>query len=245
MLLPQRLYLTHTKARPRLPLKALRGIVIHWTANESSGANALANRSYFNQGFRAASAHYIVDSGHIVQCLPDHEVAYHCGDRPLGRYKPIGLTLMNGFKSVTPNYFTIGVEMCVNRDGHWPSTYRHTCELVARLFLAHDLPNGSIYRHYDITGKLCPRPFLEQLSWQKFLDDVLLAIFNLKLEGYGTGKVTAKNLNIRPAPSDLSKVLGMLDQGDTVLWTTEKDGWGLIADGAWINLKFVNKWPLS
>jgi len=239
MLLPQRRFLEPKKVRPRLPLKALRGIVIHWTANESRGANALANRSYFNQAFRAASAHYIVDDSNIVQCMPDLEVAYHCGDRPRGVYQAAGLKLMTGYSRTTPNFFTIGVEMCVNADGYWPSTYHHTVDLVARLFLAHQLPNGSIFRHRDITGKACPRPFLDALSWNKFLDDVQVEIISLTLERYRIGTVTAKNLNVRPGPGNFSKVLSVLDQGDRVLWTTELNGWGQIADNAWISLNFV------
>lgn len=65
--------------RPKIKLKKLKGIVIHWTANTGKGANAVANRNYFNTTKTAASAHYIVDDHSIVQCIPDGEVAWHVG----------------------------------------------------------------------------------------------------------------------------------------------------------------------
>ena len=43
--------------RPKFKLKKLKGIVIHWTANTNPGANALANRNYFNTTKNSCSAH--------------------------------------------------------------------------------------------------------------------------------------------------------------------------------------------
>ncbi|MEL6866296.1 MAG: N-acetylmuramoyl-L-alanine amidase, partial [Bacteroidota bacterium] len=78
-------FLTHRRTRPALrnrswyTIRQLKGIVAHWTANRSRGADAMANRNYFNTTDRYASAHYIIDDHSIIQCLPDHEVAYHVG----------------------------------------------------------------------------------------------------------------------------------------------------------------------
>ncbi|MFT5917530.1 MAG: N-acetylmuramoyl-L-alanine amidase, partial [Bacteroidia bacterium] len=58
--------------RPMRKLKSLKAVIIHWTANKSRGADAQANRNYFNN-LRPqhlpdgrvrkvyASAHYMVD----------------------------------------------------------------------------------------------------------------------------------------------------------------------------------------
>ncbi|GEB33715.1 N-acetylmuramoyl-L-alanine amidase [Brevibacillus parabrevis] len=56
-----------------------KGLVIHWTANERKGADAVANRNYFNKPTTEASAHYIVDDWQIVRCLPEIEMGYHVG----------------------------------------------------------------------------------------------------------------------------------------------------------------------
>ncbi len=52
--------LTNPTARPGTKIVP-KGLVIHWTANEKKGADAVANRNYFNKPTTEASAHYIVD----------------------------------------------------------------------------------------------------------------------------------------------------------------------------------------
>lgn len=96
-------------------IRQLKGIVAHWTANTKKGADARANRNYFNGSAMYASAHYIVDDGEIIQCIPDNEVGYHVG---ANSYKPDGERIMEK-SGLSPNYFLIGFEMCVNDDGDW------------------------------------------------------------------------------------------------------------------------------
>lgn len=65
-------------SRPQTPLKKVKGIVIHYTANP--GSDAIANRNYFNnlpsmnEGSEHpvyASSHYVIGlDGTIVQCIP-------------------------------------------------------------------------------------------------------------------------------------------------------------------------------
>ena len=79
----KREYLTVNEySRPGRKLKALKAIVMHWTAN--ANANEDQNAWYFEvkktgmSGY--GSAHFIVgQSGNIRQCIPEDEVAYHCG----------------------------------------------------------------------------------------------------------------------------------------------------------------------
>jgi len=78
-------------------IRTLKGIIAHWTANPHKGANAIANRNYFNTATRRASAHYIVDDHSIIQCMPDHEVAFHVGAK---KYKPIGEGMIENNLSV-------------------------------------------------------------------------------------------------------------------------------------------------
>ncbi|MEM6726046.1 MAG: N-acetylmuramoyl-L-alanine amidase, partial [Bacteroidota bacterium] len=145
----------------------LKGVIVHWTANTGAGANAWANRNYFNTTDRYASAHYMVDDNHILQCLPDYEVGYHVGART---YKPIGKSLMEGDKN--PNYFVIGIEMCVNSDGDWDKTYQNTVDLTQYLLNLHNFSIHQLWRHYDITGKDCPKMMIDEAPWQAFRKDV-------------------------------------------------------------------------
>lgn len=163
--------------RPRKLLKKKKGIVVHWTANENAKANAKANRDYFNSTTRACSAHYIVDSETIIQCVPDDELAYHVG---ASKYTDAGNKIKEG--AYGPNFFLIGVEMCVNKDGVWSKTYENTVELVAHLLKKHNLSIIDLYRHYDITGKDCPKMMLNNLAWLMFKQDVKAALTPPKVQ---------------------------------------------------------------
>ena len=174
------MFLTNKTARPGTKIVP-RGLVIHWTANEGKGANAVANRNYFNKPTTEASAHYIVDDGQIVRCLPENEMGYHVGAKS---YKPEAVARLSKY----PNDCTIGIEMCVNADGSFGAMYQRTVELAADILKRYCWGVDKLWRHYDITGKNCPSYFVSddyahkytgltaQQAWAKFKADVQLAL---------------------------------------------------------------------
>lgn len=209
------------KNRPKLKFKRLKGIVMHGTANENIGADAVANRSYFNNTTTAASAHYIVDDKQIVQCIPDDEVAWHVGAK---RYTAVGLKLSQ--MPYSPNYFLIGIEMCVNKDGVWSKTYQNTLELVEYLLKKYKLTVDDVYRHYDITGKACPRMMVDESDWKKFKGDLLSKSY--KIAPIRKGEVIASVLNCREEPSTLAEKNGKLTKGTIVNIYDTKGDWYLV-----------------
>ncbi|MGV3139730.1 N-acetylmuramoyl-L-alanine amidase [Brevibacillus agri] len=172
--------LTNKNARPGTRITP-RGLVIHWTANEGKGANAVANRNYFNKPTTEASTHYIVDDRQIVRCLPENEMGYHVGAKS---YKPEAVAMLSRY----PNDCTIGIEMCVNADGSFAKTYQQTVQLAADILRRYGWGVDRLWRHYDITGKNCPAYFVgddyarkytgltAQQAWAKFKSDVQLAL---------------------------------------------------------------------
>ena len=75
------------------------------------------------------------------------------------------------------NLLTIGIEMCVEKDGSFhPDTIERT-RLVVKMLQAkfpqlRDTQNR-VVRHFDITGKICPKPFVESPSaWKAFLKSI-------------------------------------------------------------------------
>ncbi len=168
--------LTNKNARPGTKITP-KGLVFHWTANEGKGANAVANRNYFNKPTTEASAHYIVDDKQIVRCLPENEMAYHVGAK---QYKLEAVAKLSKY----PNDCTIGIEMCVNADGDFRATYRRTVELAADILRRYGWGVDHLWRHYDITGKCCPAYFVDDkkarqylgtdaaTAWREFKDDV-------------------------------------------------------------------------
>lgn len=173
--------LTPGWGRPGKPMADTRGIVVHWTANLRPGANAIANRNWF-ESFRGykVSAHYIVDDTRVVLCVPEKEIAYHAGTAT----KPGALALFGK----SPNNHSIGIEWCVNEDSNGGETYRNVVGLCGDLMARYGWGPGNLLRHYDVTGKICPAFFVDDRwaermgfaggaahAWQQFRRDVTVA----------------------------------------------------------------------
>lgn len=149
-------------SRPGTTLTDVRGIVVHYTANP--GTSALANRNYFNNLERInakkknktyASSHFVIGiDGEIVQCIPLNEIAYASNER---------------------NDDTISIECCHRKkSGRFTrDTYHSLVELVTYLCKKYGLEETDVIRHYDVTGKNCPKYFVDhEDAWQDFRSDV-------------------------------------------------------------------------
>lgn len=147
----------------------IKGVVIHWVANP--GTTADQNRVFFElrkfgkHGY--GSAHFIIDlNGDIYQCIPTNEMAYHVG---ASEYTQTALRNLSDY----PNDCTIGIEFT---HPNWignpsPETYKSMIELTAYLLKKHKLSAlHDLYRHYDVTGKDCPRFFITNFDkWDDFI----------------------------------------------------------------------------
>ena len=153
-------YLTvNPYSRPGEPLEKINGVVIHYVGNP--GTTAHANRNYFESlasGLENtyASSHFIVGlEGEVIQCVPLTEVAYASNER---------------------NGDTVSIEVChPDETGEFsPVTYARTVELTAWLCREFRLdPSQDVIRHYDVTGKECPRYYVEHPeAWDDFRADV-------------------------------------------------------------------------
>ena len=153
-------YLTvNPYSRPGEPLEKINGVVIHYVGNP--GTTAHANRHYFQslssgQEGTYASSHFIVGlEGEVIQCVPLTEIAY---------------------ASNTRNGDTVSIEVChPDETGEFsPVTYQRTVELTAWLCREFQLdPAQDVIRHYDVTGKECPRYYVEHPeAWDDFRADV-------------------------------------------------------------------------
>lgn len=137
--------------------KVNRYIVIHFTAN--NGDTALGNCKYFYDVNRNASAHYFVDENGIYQCVKDSDVAWHCGAKS---YK----------HPYCRNSNSIGVELCSRKLNNYyfkDETVTNGVYLVRELMAKYNIPIENVIRHYDVTGKVCPEPYVrDNTAWQNF-----------------------------------------------------------------------------
>ena len=148
-------------SRPGIESDSITGIVIHYTANP--GSTAQQNRNYFN-GLKdshetSVSSHFVVGlEGEIIQCVPTWEIAYASNER---------------------NHDTVSIECChPDETGKFnDETYKSVVQLTAFLCEKYGLTQENVIRHYDVTGKICPKYFVEhEDAWQTFKEDVEAAL---------------------------------------------------------------------
>lgn len=150
-------------SRPGDPLRKIKGVVIHYVGNP--GTTAQANRNYFaslsdGREQTYASSHFVVGlEGEVVQCVPLSEIAYATKQR---------------------NVDTISIEVChPDSTGEFsPGTYERVVELTAFLCREFRLdPETDVIRHYDVTGKICPKYYVEHPdAWDTFRSAVSAAV---------------------------------------------------------------------
>lgn len=177
LLIPNRM------SRPQSKMLGIRGICYHWVANPKSTAKN--NRDYFNnlrnQTSRYASSHEIIGlDGEVIVCIPSNEVAYHAGAK---KYTARANQLLAG----SPNRYLYGIEVChPDWNGKYnPTTYKTAVERGADLLIEFGLKpsKDTIWRHYDVTGKDCPRYYVSNpREWDRLIQDITKE-YNRKIKG--------------------------------------------------------------
>ena len=142
---------------------SIKYIVMHYTAND--GDTDEGNAHYFQGAGRRASAHYFVDEDSVTQSVRDRDAAWHCGGDLESSHHPL--------RGICMNRNSLGVEMCSDIVGGkytiTPQTVDRAVELVKYLMAKYGIDVDHVVRHYDVTGKLCPEPWVRDESlWRKF-----------------------------------------------------------------------------
>ncbi len=135
-------------------------IVIHYTGSRriQGRASQIAKSS---KGWKSQkSTHYFVGDDGVFQTVEDSRRAYHCGP------------YSEDNKCAACNNNSIGVDLVEHKRASWSGdvndrdwyftaeTLRNGAELVAMLADKYNIHDDHIIRHFDITGKWCPRPFV-------------------------------------------------------------------------------------
>ena len=144
-------------SRPQIPIESVKYIAIHYTANP--GATAMANRNYFenlaNTHETKVSSHFVIGlDGEVVQCIPTSEMSYATNSR---------------------NVDTVSIECChQDETGKFnDATYDSAVKLTAWLCVRFGLTSENVIRHYDVTGKNCPKYYVENPdAWIQMKADI-------------------------------------------------------------------------
>lgn len=134
-------------------LEGIESIVIHYVGNP--GTTAQQNRDWYANPQSTVSSHFLVGlEGEVIQCIPLDEKSSASNHR---------------------NADTISIEVCHPDDtGKFnDAAYGSLVELTAWLVRSCGLEPEDVIRHYDVTGKECPRYFVRnEAAWTQFLADV-------------------------------------------------------------------------
>lgn len=191
-------------------------IIIHDTNNRDFGANAKFNRDFISVNSRVkASAHYIVDDKNIIQLLEDNFRGWHVGDNPN--------------KFIT-NSNSLAIELCVNRDNSFEKTLNNALILVGKLMDKYNINIEDVKRHYDVTGKNCPRIMMEDnpAIWPCFKESLKNGDENVSIiKPISKGKIinVLTSLNIKEAQSKESEVIGKINKDEEFFIYGEENNW--------------------
>lgn len=138
----------------------VRYIVMHYTAN--NGDTARNNCDYYHRvGGLWASAHYFCDEYGAMQSVRECDTAWHCGARAY-------------WHPECRNANSIGIEMCSRKraDGSYyilPETVANAAALARDIMQRYGIDTDHVLRHYDVTGKRCPMPWVDDpAQWDAF-----------------------------------------------------------------------------
>lgn len=204
-------------------------IVIHYVG---ATGDAKANCKYFYSTYRGASAHYFVGhNGDVWQCVADGNIAWHCGARAYRH-------------NDCRNSNSIGIELCCrkNSNGNWyfeEATVKAAIELTKELMKKYNIPAERVLRHYDVTGKVCPEPYVRNVeAWRAFKSALAETANN---SSFGI-KINCSALNIRAGVGIDYRITGVIRDRKTYTIVEVKNGWGKLKSGlGWINLRYTER----
>ena len=235
-------------------ISRIKYIVIHYVGSTGS---AQANCKYYASQKLKASAHYYCNfDGSVWQSVEDKNIAWHCGAK----------------KYVHPecrNANSIGIELCVRNKGDrsdtskdWyfeDATVQAAIQLTKELMSKYHITPDHVIRHYDVTGKICPNPFVynhTKHTWSEFKAAISsnttstpsqpeLTTYDIKTGKDGVKINVSGTLNIRSYPVSGS-VIGTLSNGTTVhptkkTFVSNGDVWYYLPDkDGWISAKYID-----
>ena len=144
-------------------------IVVHYTGND--GDSARGNLTYFHENVVKSSAHFFVDDNEVCCSVPWYFRAWHCGGN---KYV---LSDGGSLYGKCTNSNSIGIELCSRKkDGKYyftDSVLNRAAAFVAQQMKTYNLQIENVVRHYDVTGKGCPQPFVDEKAWAAFKKKVL------------------------------------------------------------------------
>lgn len=140
-------------------------IVVHYTGNK--GDKAINNAKYYANGnTRNAGAHYFVDAGDtIYKSVPLERIAWSVGGSKYNNTKGAKLY------GVCTNANSLSIEMCDSLTRN-DKVEQNTICLIRFLMNKYGIKKDHVVRHFDVTGKQCPKTLCNDKDWKKFMSRI-------------------------------------------------------------------------
>lgn len=130
----------------------IKGICIHNTGNV--GDTATNNGQYFKREEVGRSAHFFIDrDGYIVKSVNMNRIAWSVGIPKPG--------------VIYNNKNTISIELCDIVDKDISDKQLESLKWLIKKIRKKCKNANQIMRHYDISGKECPKRYIERSKWDK------------------------------------------------------------------------------
>lgn len=143
-------------------------IVVHYTAGKNDTAEANA-KYYANGNTRNAGAHYYVDAGDTVyKSVPLNLTAWAVGGN---KYNDCNKTGGGKLYGICRNANSMSIEMCSSYERN-PKVEENTLALIRWLMKKYKIDKDHVIRHFDVTGKYCPRTLMDEKAWKEFKDRI-------------------------------------------------------------------------
>lgn len=128
-------------------------ITIHNTGNPSSNAQNERGWLTNSSNTRTASFHIVIDEKEAIEVIPLNEVGWHAGD---------------GSGTSSGNRTSIAIEIC--ESGNYGQTLENAILLVASMLKERNWGIERLRRHFDWSGKNCPRLMNADGKWTGWME---------------------------------------------------------------------------
>lgn len=167
-------FLTLNKySRPGRKRKGVLGLEAHWVAAPGQDWQDVRQWFELRKGgkWSFGSTHFCVGlKGDLIQMIPEDEIAFSSGAKR--RFYKDGVQSKYG---IPPYYNTLAIEMChPDASGKLKeATYKSVINWFTYMCKKYNLIETDIERHWDLTGKYCPKWYVDNPSeWHKLRNDV-------------------------------------------------------------------------
>lgn len=215
-------------------INRIKYIVIHYVG---ALGGAKENCQYYASTYVGASAHYYVGfNGEIYQSVRDKDVAWSVG-------------ASSYVHKECRNSNSLNIEMCVRKkstktmnatDKDWyfeEATVKSAIALTQYLMKKYNIAADHVIRHYDVTGKICPNPYVynnTKYTWQAFKSaiggqaDVQVTQPTVTFNKTGEATCTGQDVRVREVAN--GPIIEYLDKGQAL----EIDG---TTNGNWTHVR--------